>query len=263
MTSFDMRPSRVLKVMRSGGVATCVKVNLADPRVVDLIAPCGFDCVWLDMEHVPNTLGDIENQVRAARARDVDTVVRVPRGSYSDLIRPLEMDATGIMVPHLMSLADARQVARQTKFHPIGRRPLDGGNADGAYGRLDPVEYVRQANEQRFVIVQIEDPEPMDELDEIAAVEGINMLLFGQADFSHGLGVLGQWDHPEIARARREVAAAAGRHGKFAGTVGGVGDAFDELVEMGYQFINVGADVIALTRYFDDLARQLAKLPGR
>ena len=129
----QMRPSRVLKKLRAGKVASCVKLNLADPRAAEIAAMCGVDCVWLDQEHVPNDSRDIENQVRAAKVHDVDAVVRVPRGSYSDLVHPLEMDATGIMVPHVMSLDDARRVVWQTRFHPVGRRPLDGGNADGAY----------------------------------------------------------------------------------------------------------------------------------
>ena len=248
-----MRPSRVLRKLRSGEVASCIKLNLADPRVVEIAGMSGFDCVWLDMEHVPNTLDAIENQIRAAKLFDVDTLVRVQRGSYSDLIHPLEMDAAGIMVPHLMSLADAREVAWRTRFHPIGRRPIDGGNADGAYCKIALDDYVRQANEQRFVIVQIEDPEPLDELDEIAQVEGIDMILFGPGDFSQGIGATGQWDDPRIADARRRVAEAAVKHGKFAGTVGGPAN-LRELVDMGYTFISIGADVVALGQYFDEMA---------
>ena len=245
----QMRPSRVLEKLRAGGTASCVKLNLCDPRAAELAAMCGFDCVWLDREHVPNTLKDIEASIRAAAARGADTIVRVPRGGYSNLIWPLEMDAAGIMVPHVMSLADARQVARFTKFHPIGRRPLDGGNADGAYCMVPLADYLRQANEQRFVIVQIEDPEPLAELDEIAAVPGIDMLFFGPGDFSHGIGAPGQWDDPRIADARRRIADAARKHGKFAGTVAGLGDLGD-LAREGYRFLSVGADVLGLAEYF-------------
>ena len=90
-----MRPSRVLKKMRAGQVATCAKLNLADPVVSELAALAGFDCVWLDMEHLPHTTEQIHNHIRAAKMHDMDTLVRVQRGSYSDLIHPLEMDATG------------------------------------------------------------------------------------------------------------------------------------------------------------------------
>ena len=253
-----MRPSRVLAKMRAGEVATCTKLNLADPRVAEIASLCGFDCIWPDMEHVPNTLHDMENIVRAAKMLDVDTVVRVKRGSYSDLICPLEMDAAGIMVPHIMSAEDARKVAWHTRFHPIGRRAADGGNADGAYCTIPFKSYITQANEQRFVIVQIEDPEALDELDEIARVEGVDMLFFGPGDFSQGIGAPGDMDHPKIGEARRRIAEVARRHGKFAGTVGTV-ETFDSLVAMGYQFINLGADVIALTEYFGSIISALGK----
>ena len=120
-----MRPSRVLRKLRAGEVASCMKLNLADPRVVEIAAMSDFDCVWLDMEHVPNTLDAIENQIRAAKLFDVDTLVRVQRGSYSDLIHPLEMDAAGIMVPHLMSLADARALREIVPAGYVQTAPLD------------------------------------------------------------------------------------------------------------------------------------------
>lgn len=247
-----MRPSRVLAKLRAGGLATCIKLNLADPRVAEIAGLCGFDCVWTDMEHVPNTLHDVENIIRAAKMLDVDTLVRVPRGSYSDLIHPLEMDAAGIMVPHVMSAEDAKKVAWYTRFHPIGRRPMDGGCSDGAYCMIPIPEYIKQANEQRFVMVQIEDPEPLDELDEIAQIEGIDMLFFGAADFSQGIGTPGQWDNQKIVDTRRRVAEVAHKYDKFAGTPGSA-DNFKELVDMGYQFISIGADVVGLWQYYKEL----------
>ncbi len=252
----QMRPSRVLEKMRAGQVATCVKLNLADPVLSELAALAGFDCIWLDTEHVPHTTEQIHNHIRAAKMHDVDTLVRVQRGSYSDLIHPLEMDATGIMVPHLMSLEEAKKIVYYTKFHPVGRRPLDGGYADGAYCMLAPDEYIKQANEQRFVIVQIEDPEPLDELEDIAKLEGIDMLFFGAADFSQGIGTPAKWDNPKIAETRKRVAQVARKYNKFAGTPGSVAN-FDELAEMGYQFISVGADVVGISEYFKQIVADI------
>jgi 4-hydroxy-2-oxoheptanedioate aldolase len=245
----QMRPSRVLAKLRSGGIVNCVKFNLADPRAVEIAGPCGFDCVWVDREHVPNDLGDIANQLRAARAHNLDAIVRVPRGSYSSLIWPLEMDATGIMVPHVMNLADAERIVRQTRFHPLGRRPIDGGNADGAYCMIPVEQYIREANQERLVIVQIEDPEPMAELDAIAQVPGIDMLFFGPGDFAHAIGHPGQTNHPQVVEARRQIADAARRHGKFAGTVASPASLKDTLA-LGYQFVNMAVDVLALVDGF-------------
>jgi 4-hydroxy-2-oxoheptanedioate aldolase len=241
-----MRPCRVLTRLRAGSVVNSFKFNLSCPRTIEIAALLGFDCAWLDREHTPTDLATLEAQILAARSSGLDVLVRVPRGSYSDLVHPLELDASGIMVPHVMSAEDARTIARMTRFHPIGRRPLDGGNRDGAYCLLNLQTYLAEANANRFVIIQIEDPEPLAELDAIAAVPGLDMLFFGPGDFSHAIGAPGEWNHPRLLDARRRVAEAARRHGKFAGTVG---MPTPELLEMGYRFFNIGADVHALAEY--------------
>ena len=252
-----MRPSRVLAKLRSGQVATSFKLNLADARAAEIAALAGFDCLWLDMEHVPNDLAVIEKGIWAAKAHACDVLVRVSRGSYSDYIRPLELDAAGIIVPHIMSLEDAENVVRMTRFHPLGRRPVDGGNADGGYCSIEFVEYLKQANEQRLVIVQIEDPEPLAELSAIAALPGIDMLFFGPGDFSHGIGAPGAWDDPRLLEARHQVAEAALAHGKFAGTVASP-DNLDELIALGYRFLSMGADVIGLAEYCGSIMAEFA-----
>ncbi|MBN1942894.1 MAG: aldolase [Phycisphaerae bacterium] len=254
--TMSMRPSRVLRRMRAGETAVCYKTNLTDPRVVEIAGRIGFDCVWACMEHVPNSIHDVENQIRAGKMHDMDVMVRVRRGSYSDLILPLEMDASGIMVPHVMNLQEARKIVYYTKFHPVGRRPWDGGNSDGAYCMIPPEKYIEQANRERFVMIQIEDPEPMDDLEEIAKLDGIDAIFFGPGDFSQGVGLPGQYDHPNVREARKRVVDAARRHGKFAGTMASP-ETLPELSAMGFQFLNVGADVVALARGMADIARQL------
>ncbi|RIH67061.1 aldolase [Mariniphaga sediminis] len=250
-----MRRSRVLEKLRAGETASCFKVNLSDPKISEIVAMSGFDCVWLDQEHIGQDWSELNAGIWAAKAHDKDVMVRIPRGSYSDYIRPLEMDAAGILVPHIMSLEDARKVVNMVRFHPVGRRPLDGGNADGAYATLDFNEYLEQANQQRFVVLQIEDPEPLDDLEAIAALEGYDMLFFGPGDFSQGIGAPGQWDHPKLIETRKKVAEMANKYGKYAATVGSP-DNLDELVEMGYKFINMGADVIGLSSYCRNLVKR-------
>ncbi|NLT62710.1 MAG: aldolase, partial [Candidatus Hydrogenedentes bacterium] len=101
--------------------------------------------------------------------------------------------------------------------------------------------------------VQIEDPEPLDDLDAICALDGIDIILFGPGDFSHGIGAPGQFEHPDLLAARRRVAECANRHGKVAGTVGGLGN-LQELIDMGFRFVNLGADVLALSQYYQGIA---------
>ncbi len=242
-----MRPSRVLKKLRAGEVVSCFNVHF-DPQVSEIAGLAGFDCVWIDNEHMAQDNSNIQAHIWAAKSHDMDVMVRVPRGSYSDYIKPLELDASGIMVPHIMGIEDAQKVVQMTRFHPIGRRPLDGGNADGGYTSMKYADYLPQANAERFVIVQIEDPEPLEDLDAIAALDGIDMLFFGPGDFSQGIGAPGNWNHPKLIETRKRVAEVAVKHGKFAGTPGNMNN-FNELVDMGYKFIAIGADVIGVVEY--------------
>ena len=252
-----LRKSRVLKKIREGEVAYSIKLNLVDPRIAEIAAMSGFDCIWIDMEHVPSDYVEIENVIRAAKLYDTDTVVRTAKGSYNDFIKPLEADATGIMIPHLMSLEEAKRIVYYTKFHPVGRRPIDGGNADGAYGRIPTIDYITEANRERFNIVQIEDPEPMDELEEICALPGIDMIFFGPADFSHAMGLPHDIMNERTRAARALVARTARKHGKMAGTVGGIGNR-QALIDEGFNFINLGADVVGLSEYFGNIVQGLS-----
>lgn len=247
-----MRESQVLRKLKAGKIASCFKVNFVDARVSELVAISGFDCVWIDQEHIGQDWSDVAANIWATKAHNVDIMVRVSRGGYSDYIRPLELDATGIMVPHIMGLEDAKKVIEMTRFYPLGRRPIDGGNTDGSYTALDFNDYLQQANEQRFIVLQIEDPEPLDDLEAIAALDGYDMLFFGPGDFSQGIGAPGEWMHPKLIETRKIVAKVANKYGKFAGTVGST-DNLDELVSMGYHFVSIGADVVGLKNYCENL----------
>jgi 4-hydroxy-2-oxoheptanedioate aldolase len=247
-----MRESRVLKKLRNGEIVNCFKLNFCDGQAADLVARTGFDCLWIDREHMAGDWDVLNAQNWAAKAHDVDVMVRVPRGSYSDYIKPLEIDATGILVPHIMNLEDAKRVINITRFHPVGRRPIDGGNADGFYTALDFNDYLKQANEQRFVILQIEDPEPLNDLEAIAELEGYDMLFFGPGDFSQGIGAPGDWNNPKLIETRKLVAKVARKYGKFAATTGSI-SMLSEFIDMGYSFINIGADVVGMNQYCNSL----------
>ncbi len=259
-----LRPSRILSLLRQGQIVTSFKVNLNDPRVIEIAGLCGCDAVWICGEHVPNDWTNLEHQIRAARLHNLDTLVRVARGSYTEYIRPFEADATGIIVPHVGSADEARQIVDWVRCHPVGRRPLDGGNTDGQYCMIPITDYLRHTNEERIVILQIESPEALDNVEAIAAVPGFNGIMFGPGDYSHRIGKVGQVDDPEVVAARRRVAQAARRNGKFA-MAAGLFQPFGDLVQEGHQVFNIGADVLGLGAYVKqrlDLARgQIDALP--
>lgn len=248
--------SPMIEKLRRDELVVSTKLNITSPITAEIAAYAGFDAIWIDMEHVPADYSQIMTAFYAAKARGAETIVRTTRGAYSNLTRPLEIDAAAIMVPHVMGKEDAEQVAYYTKFAPIGRRPIDGGNGDGMYCLMDVPDYLKYSNEQKLTIIQIEDVEAYEQIEEIAAVPGIDMLFFGPADFSHSIGKILDMGHKDVAEARRRVAEVARRHGKLAGTVGGTGN-MRELYDMGYRLISMGADVCGLNDYFGGIMKQV------
>ncbi len=240
-----LRSSRILRQVRAGDFATIIKLNLIDPRIVELAGLAGADAVWLCNEHVPNDWLNLEHQIRAAKLHDMDTIVRVSKGSYSEYIKPFECDATGIMVPHVTSADEARSIVDMVRTRPLGSKPLDAGNMDGLFCQVPLADYAAHCNAERFVILQIESPEALEKVDEIAAVPGFDALLFGAGDFSHRIGKLGQATDPEVVAARAKVAAAARKHGKWSAAASLFGQK-EKLIEEGTQVFTLGADVICL-----------------
>jgi 4-hydroxy-2-oxoheptanedioate aldolase len=246
-----LRPSRLLREVRSGQSATSFKLNLADPRITELAGLAGFSAVWICNEHVGNDWFNLENQVRAAKLHDMDTIIRIEKGSYSDYVKPFEADATAIMVPHVTTAEEARHIVQMTRFQPLGRRAMDGGNVDGVYCQVPLADYLEHSNKERVLIFQIESPEALRNVEEIAAVPGFDFLLFGPGDFSHLIGKPGQINDPDVVCARKRVAAAAKAHGKFAMSPGMLAPRA-VLEEEGYTAFNLGADVIGLGQYCKD-----------
>ncbi len=243
-----LRRSRVLQALRAGRVATCFKSNLSDPRVVEIASLGGIDSIWLCNEHVPTSWTILENQIRAAKLYDVDTLVRVEKGSYSDYIKPFEADATGIIVPHVTTAEEAQQIVQWTRFQPVGRRAMDGGNADGKFCKADVKDYIANNLRERLIIMQIESPEALGNLEKILAVPGYDMVCFGPADFAHLVGLPGQTNSPQVVAARRHVARLARAQGKFV-MAAGSSETPAVLEREGHSLITVGADVIGLTDY--------------
>jgi 4-hydroxy-2-oxoheptanedioate aldolase len=138
------------------------------------------------------------------------------------------------------------------RCYPIGRKALDAGNMDGLFCQVPLADYAHHCNTEKFIILQIESPEALAVVDEIAAVPGYDMLLFGAGDFSHRIGRLGQPTHPEVVAARKKVAAAALKHGKYPAVASLYGQKEEVLAE-GTRVFTLGADVLELGSGFNKL----------
>jgi 4-hydroxy-2-oxoheptanedioate aldolase len=149
------------------------------------------------------------------------------------------------MVPHVTSAEEAKRIVDMCRTFPLGNRPLDGGNTDGDYCQLPVKDYIRRMNEEKAIILQIESPEAVANVEEIAAVPGYDFLMFGPGDFAHRIGRIGEINLPEVEEARRKVEAAAARHGKM-GFYTGPKTKPADLLARGYRAVTLGSDVRVL-----------------
>lgn len=254
-----MRPSKILEKMARGEVVSIINPSFTTSfRVVEMAGMMGFDGAWIDMEHRDFSYHDAAVMTLACRASDMDSVVRIRKDSYADYFRPLEDGANGIMVPHIKTRAEAELAVYNAKYHPIGRRGMDGVGADAVYG-LDGFD-MDEANRETFILVQVEDFEAVQVIEEIVGVEGIGGILVGPADLGQSYGVPKQFTHEKVIGAMERVAKACAAAGKWWGAPGLNEDHTKWMIDHGAQFIAVGSDYGLLFNGFQRILEDFRKL---
>ncbi len=232
-------------------------LHIPSPEIVEIYGLAGFDIVILDTEHGPMGFETLQNMARAADVHQMATVVRIPAGAHERILSVLEIETSGVVVPHVNDAEAARRVIQEAKYHPLGRRGLATTARAGDYGTVDIADYCRRANEQSLVIVQIENLGAADRSAVIAAVDGVDMLLVGPRDMSQSAGDPGNVTHPEVAGAMQRVAEAARSAGKIASTFAGSMDFARRAVDMGFQTIFYGCDTILMSNAVRSTLEQL------
>jgi 4-hydroxy-2-oxoheptanedioate aldolase len=255
-----MRNSRVKAKLRRNEPALITTLHYIDPTLYEMTSLMGFDAIWMDLEHHHYSVETAANLMRAARVGTSDIVARPAKGEFMRMCRLLEAGAQGIMYPRCESAAEAAEVVRWAKFAPLGERGVDSANADAPYCSAPIKPYLQKANEETLVIVQIESPKALEELDAIAKVPGVDVLMFGPGDFSVLAGVPYQFDHAILVDATKRVAAAAKKAGIHWGTVSPTPEHTRKLMDLGARFICHNADIVIVKRGLEQIQSQFAPL---
>ncbi|MEX2579701.1 MAG: aldolase/citrate lyase family protein [Verrucomicrobiales bacterium] len=209
-----MRKSKTLARIRSGEVIrTCVLGHYI-PAYVCHAARAGYDCIWLDLEHRALTLRETQALLAYSHLYDIDIMLRPPTLEKTGLYRYLEDGAAGLLIPHVSTPDKARMLVDAVKFPPVGDRGIDNAGLDADFHIHAPDEYVAWANNETFLCVQIETPEGVRNVDEIASIEGVDMIFVGPGDLGLRLRQSGEMTLDE---AWEIVAAACKKHGKAFG----------------------------------------------
>jgi len=200
------QPNRVKAAMHAGSKAYGYNLSFPSPWVIDILGKIDFDFVFIDGEHGPFDLTQLEDLCRTAERHKLTTVARVPDIGSSTILRYLDRGIAGILGPHIATEADARQLAKACYFGPLGERSF-GGNRGTDYnaGIPDKAAYYREANEQMLVIALLEDVAVLNNLDAILSVPGIDLYSIGPNDFAQSLGYPGQPDHPDVLKTMQEI----------------------------------------------------------
>jgi 4-hydroxy-2-oxoheptanedioate aldolase len=256
-----MRTSTIKAKLARNEPVLLTTLHLTDPSLYELVGLMGFDGIWMDMEHHGYSLETAMMLMRAARVgRGVDIMVRPAKGEFMRIGRMLEAGAQGILYPRCDDAAEAREVVTWSKFAPLGKRGFDGGNPDMPYCTMPVESYVRQANAETFVVIQIEDQAALENARAIAEVEGVDALFFGPADFSILGGFPGQFDHPRIQEAIGKIADAARKAGKHWGMPAWSIELAKKLLDMGARFLCHGADIIMVKTGLEQIQRAFGPL---
>lgn len=218
-------------------------VTLPFPETAEVLAGVGFDWLFLDAEHGTFTPTDLQSVIGRVDRR-IPCIVRVESPEEVPIKKALDVGAAGIVAPQVNTSEVAERVVQFSKYSPEGVRGVGLGRAHG-YG-LFFEEYVRQANEQTAVIIQAEHIEAVNNIHEIARVQGIDAILVGPYDLSASLGRIGQVDHPSVVEAIDHVTQVCQDVGLVLGIFGTSTDAVKPYLDKGYTLIVVGVDTIML-----------------
>jgi 4-hydroxy-2-oxoheptanedioate aldolase len=235
--------------------------QLCHPKFVEIIGMHGgYDAVWLDQEHAGLSIAQIEQAALAGRAIGLDTFVRLAPTDYATVMRPLEAGAGGIMAAQVKSAAEAEQVVQWAKFHPRGQRGVNGSGVDGRYATMPLLDYMKRANDETFVAIQIEHYGAVDEVEKIAAIKDVDILFIGPADLGQSMGLVGEWDHPKVWQAIERVAKAADANGIHWAILPRSADYAKRCVDLGCKMISIGIDTWAIQRGLKAFLTELESL---
>jgi 2-keto-3-deoxy-L-rhamnonate aldolase RhmA len=236
--------------LAEGSLVLCMAVRQA--RVVDIAmmaGACGFDAIYLDMEHGTIPLDTASQICVAALPLGLGALVRVPADQYHDATRLLDGGALGVLFPHVENAAQASEAVANCKFPPFGHRSVAGVGPLHGYSSRPAGGAVHDDNDSVLCIMMLETAGAVANADSIAAVDGVDMLLIGSNDLSTALGVPGKFDHPSMRAAFERVAAACRRHGKHLGIGGIYGRpemARSLVIDLGARFLIAGMDAAYL-----------------
>jgi 4-hydroxy-2-oxoheptanedioate aldolase len=227
--------------LREGEALAGLFANLGSPLSAELCAAAGLDWVLVDLEHGSGSEAGLMHELQGIAAAGSRGLVRVESHDRARIGRALDAGAAGVMVPRVDTAGEAEMVVRALEYPPRGTRGVAFTHRGGRFGVA--LASVRAGEPPEVLtIVQVESPLAVENVEEIAAVEGVDVIFLGPADLTASLGILGELADPRYTASRDALLEASRRHGKAAGIFLAGLDTLDEHLAAGFRFLALGSD---------------------
>ncbi|CAD5372216.1 2-dehydro-3,6-dideoxy-6-sulfogluconate aldolase [Rubrivivax sp. A210] len=256
-----MNPFNQLLRARGSKAPIGTWVLSASPMVAEAVGLAGFDWGVLDMEHTPVDLMDLVHLLQAVGNTKMVPLVRVPWNDTVTVKRVLDAGAQTLMFPFIQNASEAQQAVAATRYPPEGVRGMVDMSRASRFGTV--VDHLRTANKSIGVVVQLETPQAIARLEEIASVPGVDALFVGPADLSGAMGHVGNLTHPAVMTLMTDAARRARALGKPIGTVGGTPEAVTRYRAAGYDYVAIASDLGLLMRGAQAAVQALSHAPEK
>ncbi len=187
------------------------------PDIAKILQVCGFDFFVIDGEHGYFDDTKMAGMLLTAKVVGIPAIVRVARPQREFILKYMEMGAAGLLLPNTETVEEAQALVEHSKYAPLGSRGVSLTRAHTLYEPVKAVEHMKRVNEETILMVQIESPVGIRNINDILSIEGIDCAFVGPNDLSQSLGIMGQMDNPILVEAIDSVIASAKDHGKFSG----------------------------------------------
>ena len=238
--------NRAKRMLRDNELVLCMGVNqLRTPNIAMIAAACGFDAVYIDLEHNPTSLETAAGVCVAALAMGITPIARVTSHDRHDATRILDCGAQGVMVPHVQNADEAREIVEACLYAPKGHRSAFGSGPALGYAAIGQAEVCRRLNDETLLMAMIETPEAVENVDGSPRSRGSTSCTSAPVGSSTEMGIPGQYTHDRMKAAFETVGKAARGHGKAMG-VGGVRQDFEFqswLIRLGVRYLTGGSDI--------------------
>jgi 4-hydroxy-2-oxoheptanedioate aldolase len=247
-------PNRFKRALAAGTQQIGFWLNFASPTVTEVCAGAGFDWLLIDMEHSPNEVPDVVQNLRACVGGTAEPVVRVPWNEPVMVKRLMDQGVRSFLFPFVQSAEEAKRAVAATRYPPKGIRGFAGTTRANLYARVP--DYAKKAEDEICVLVQAETRKAVSEIEAIAKVEGVDGIFIGPADLAADLGHIANTQHPEVQAAILDAGARIKRAGKAPGFLSLREDETRKVLGAGFVFVAVGTDVALFARQVDALAQK-------